>query len=203
MSYKTILLLVTVAALAFTNGFPASPGPAGVNGPAYTKDGKLEFPEHYREWVYLTSGFDMSYSPESQASGHHMFDNVFVNPEAHKAFMETGKWPDGTLLVLEGRNAESKGSINQKGNFQGAEVMAMEVHVKDSKRFPGKWAFFSFEESRLGKIFPQSADCYSCHAEHGAVDTTFVQFYPTLLKIAKSKGTLSPGYQKQTANRAQ
>jgi len=31
------------------------------------------------------------------------------------------------------------------------------------------------------------------------VDTTFVQFYPTLLPIAKSKGTLSASYQKETA----
>jgi hypothetical protein len=43
---------------------------------------------------------------------------------------------------------------------------------------------------------PQSAACYSCHTDHGAVDTTFVQFYPTLLPIAKAKTTLSPAYLK-------
>lgn len=40
------------------------------------------------------------------------------------------------------------------------------------------------------------ADCYSCHEQHAAVDTTFVQFYPTLLEIAKQKKTLSPSYLK-------
>jgi hypothetical protein len=39
-------------------------------------------------------------------------------------------------------------------------------------------------------------DCYSCHEQHGAVDTTFVQFYPTLLPIATQKGTLSAAYKK-------
>jgi aspartate oxidase len=29
------------------------------------------------------------------------------------------------------------------------------------------------------------------------VDTTFVQFYPTLLEIAKKKGTLAAGYMKE------
>ena len=29
--------------------------------------------------------------------------------------------------------------------------------------------------------------CYSCHEQHGAVDTTFVQFYPTLIDAAKQK----------------
>jgi hypothetical protein len=40
-------------------------------------------------------------------------------------------------------------------------------------------------------MIPRSPECYSCHAAHAAVDTTFVQFYPTLLPIARSKGTLS------------
>ena len=64
-------------------------------GPEYTSDGQMKAPEHYREWVYLTSGFDMSYSPADQTGdGHHMFDNVFVNPEAYKVFVQTGTWPD-------------------------------------------------------------------------------------------------------------
>jgi hypothetical protein len=152
----------------------------------------MKMPEHYREWVYLTTGFDMSYNPAMQMGDHHMFDNVFVNPEAYKAFVETGTWPDKTMLVLEGRRAEGKGSINQKGNYQSTDVMGVEVHVKDEARFPGRWAFFAFDDSKTAKMIPTSRDCYSCHAEHAAVDTTFVQFYPTLLPIAKSKGTLSP-----------
>jgi hypothetical protein len=162
----------------------------------YTSDAQLKLPEDYREWIYLTSGFDMSYNPASQMPGHHMFDNVFVNPEAYKAFVKTGTWPDQTMLVLEVRNAEGRGSINQKGNYQGAP-MGLEVHVKDEARFPGKWAFFGFNGSKTGKMVPLSADCYSCHAAHGAVDTTFVQFYPTLLPIATNKGTLDPAYLKE------
>src|SRR5690349_6170234 len=88
------------------------------SGPEYTSDGQLKLPENYRQWVYLTSGFDMSYNP-AMGMGHHMFDNVFVNPEAYKSFLQTGTWPDKTMLVLEVRNAEGKGSINQAGNYQG------------------------------------------------------------------------------------
>jgi hypothetical protein len=163
--------------------------------PGTTGNAELSYPEHYREWVYLTSGFDMSYNPGEQL-GHHMFDNVFVDPKAYQAFLATGTWPDKTMLVLEVRGAEGKGSINQKGNYQGTEVMGLEVHLKDESRFPSKWAFFSFDNGKTAKMIPTSADCYSCHAAHAAVDTTFVQFYPTLLTIAKSKGTLSPSYLK-------
>jgi hypothetical protein len=46
-------------------------------------------------------------------------------------------------------------------------------------------------------MIPTSADCYSCHAQHAAVDTTFVQFYPTLLPVATGKHTLSASYLKE------
>jgi len=167
------------------------------SGPAYTSAGDFKLPENYRQWVYLTTGFDMSYNT-AMSMGHHMFDNVFVDPASYKAFVETGTWPDKTTLVLEARGAEGKGSINQKGNFQ-SEVMAIEVHVKDEARFPGKWAFFGVDDGKTGKMFPVGAECYKCHAAHAAVDTTFVQFYPTLLPIAKSKGTLSAAYQQESA----
>ena len=69
-------------------------------------------------------------------------------------------------------------------------TLAIEAHVKDTARFPGGWAFFGFQGSELGKLFPITEPCYSCHEKNGAADTTFVQFYPTLLEIAKRKGTL-------------
>ena len=56
--------------------------------------------------------------------------------------------------------------------------------------------FFGFENGNTARMIPVSADCYACHKEHGAVDTTFVQFYPTLLPIAKSKGTAASGYRR-------
>lgn len=196
MAVQAKILLLSLMVLLAAGEFSASSAPAN-SAPDYTSDAQLKFPDHYREWIYLTTGFDMSYNPAMQMPDHHMFDNVFVNPEAYRTFVETGTWPDKTMLVLEGRGAEGKGSINQKGNYQGIGTMGVEVHIKDEAHFPGKWAFFAFDDSKTAKMIPTSANCYSCHAEHAAVDTTFVQFYPTLLPIAKSKGTLSPAYQKE------
>jgi hypothetical protein len=198
MMTKTTAVLLSVVVLLSATAFRQYATPPS-SGPEYTGDGQLKFPEHYRDWVYLTTGFDMSYNP-AMRMGHDMFDNVFANPEAYKSFLETGTWPDKTLLLIEARGAESKGSINQAGHYQG-DIMAIEVHVKDEARFPGKWAFFAFDGDKTAKakMIPTSADCYSCHAAHAAVDTTFVQFYPTLLPIARSKGTLSAAYQKESA----
>jgi len=195
-------LLIGVATLLFAltgSKAPASTqsSPKSSTAPVYTADGKLVFPPNYREWIYLTTGLDMDYSPTVNLAEHSMFDNVFVNPESYKAFLATGKWPDKTIFVLEGRVAGSKGSINKGGHYQTTEIMSRSIHMKDESR--GGWAFYGFGDGPNGDHIPQTAVCYSCHADHGAVDTTFVQFYPTLLDIAKQKGTFSAGYLKEQA----
>jgi len=163
---------------------------------SYDAKGHLQFPASYRDWVFLSSGFDMSYI--DTPSPMHVFDNVFVNPEAYRAFKETGTWPDKTIFVLEGRGAESKGSINKSGNFQGRKTIGYEIHVRDSARFKDNWAFFHFDKPEGAAIeMKHTAACYSCHQAHGAVDTTFTQFYPTLIGIAEQKGTLSANYLKE------
>jgi Cytochrome P460 len=195
-----IRLLVSFLILLQAGSVPAAnPDAASGQTPTYTSDGQLQFPVNYRQWVYLSSGIDMSYFNNGMAMDHSMFDNVFVNPDAYKAFLETGKWPDKTMLVLEVRVAGSNASINKSGHFQTGELMGREVHARDDSRFDGRWAFFGFDEKSTAKMVPKEAACYSCHQAHGAVDTTFVQFYPTLIDVAKSKGTLSMEYLKDEA----
>ena len=153
-------------------------------------------PERYREWIFLTSGLGMSYDPSPAMADHPMFDNVFVNPEAWRAFQQTGTWPDKTTLVLEIREAQGASSINRRGHTQSPERMGMEVHVKDA-RLKGGWAFYEFNGPGSAKPIDRPASCYQCHESHAAVDTTFVQFYPTLLGLAKTKHTLSAAYLKE------
>jgi hypothetical protein len=168
---KAITLALCLAATAFAQ--------------QYTKDGELVMPKDYREWIFLSSGIGMTYSGgESQNPA---FENVFVNPEAYREFLKTGTWPDKTVMVLEIRASESRVSINKNGRVQ-THIAATEAHVKDAAR--GGWAFYGFGDGGdKGKLFPKTADCYSCHQQNGATDTTFVQFYPTLIETSKKKGT--------------
>ena len=165
-----------------------APKPAAV----FTADGKLAFPEDYRTWIFLSAGMDMTYGPNAPTGGHHMFDNVFVDRAAHEAFLEAGRWPEGSIFVLEIRGGQQEGSINKHGLFQ-TGLMAVEAHVKD-RRYPGGWAFFGFQGRAPAQALPQTSACNQCHEQNAAVDTTFVQFYPTLLPVAKAKATLSEAY---------
>jgi hypothetical protein len=195
-----VVLAGLAAAVAASVGLAAlaeEPGPA-----RYTAEGKMEFPKDYRSWIYLSTGLDMSYTDLPSMPGMHMFDSVFVNRESFEAFQKTGTWPDKTVMVLEVRHGAGKGSINKHGQFQTADRVAVEAHVKDVARFKdtGGWAFFGFGggEGPAQKL-PAGAGCQACHEAHAAVDSTFVQFYPTLLPTAQAMETLSANYLKDEA----
>jgi len=190
----TISIVMAIGAVAALLAQQNSTGSART--PQFTGNNELVVPTDYREWIFLSSGLGMTYGPIGESNGDRplMFDNVFVAPAAYRAFIATGKWPELTMFVLEARSSISKGSINNGGHYQ-SERMAFEAEVKDSSRFPGNgWAFFALGNGQTAKMIPRSASCYTCHPDKGAVDNTFVQFYPTLLPVAKAKGTLTPAY---------
>ncbi|HXC55966.1 MAG TPA: cytochrome P460 family protein [Rhizomicrobium sp.] len=198
MTSRSIFTVAIAAVLAATLlGAAAEVGaPAGT--PQYDADGHLVFPADYREWVFLSSGLDMSYSATPAMPGAHMFNNVFAPRAAYRAFLKTGVWPDKTMLMLEGRSGGSNVSIARQGVVQTGEIMGLEVHVKDTARFKGGWAFFAFDGDKPAEQIAYTASCYSCHQAHAAADTTFVQFYPTLLPAATALGTLNPAYVRET-----
>jgi hypothetical protein len=196
-----MLIAASLMSLTLSAQQPKSVAPSiQSNEPQFTNDGQLVRPDNYREWIYLSSGLGMTYgfmdSVTNTAFGDR-FDNVFVTPQAYKVFNETGVWPDRTMFALEVRQSSTKGSINQGGHFQG-EAVGLEIHLKDKSRFPARWAFFQFGVVAGGTTKPlaASSSCQTCHSRNGAVDDTFVQFYPTLLPVATAKGTLRPGIDK-------
>jgi hypothetical protein len=185
---------VVCSAVAVASVAPRAQQPAAV--PSFTPAGELMKPADFREWIFLTSGLGMTYTePAPNAAARpQAFTNVYVNPSSYREFMKSGKWPEQTMFVLEIRASASEGSINRGGHYQ-TELRAIEAAVKDSKRFSEGWGYFNFgpANERVAAL-PTSAPCYTCHNENAAVEHTFVQFYPTLMEVAKRLGTVNPGY---------
>jgi hypothetical protein len=198
LSPSLIAALTASAAAIFLCAAAEGPASMDPDAPRYDAAGRLIPPADYRDWVFLSSGVDMSYSERPAMADAHMFDNVFAPRAAYAEFKRTGVWPDKTVLMLENRGGKSKGSINRQGLFQTGEVMGLEAHVKDTARFKGGWGFFSIEGGAPAGQIDYTAACYACHAAHGAADTTFVQFYPTLLPVATRLKTLNPAYVAET-----
>jgi len=201
---RSLLLIVSISVLVGSI-IGIGKGQEGKSrAPEFTSDNRLVRPKDYREWIYVSSGLGMTYGPAARAQQDSppLFDNVFVEPSAFRCFLQTGQWPDKTIFVLEVRSSSTQRSINKGGNFQDA-LVAVEAEVKDEARFSEKWAYFSFGENgplRDTASALSKEACYSCHYANGAVENTFTQFYPTLLLIANTKGTLNPGYKPNSSS---
>lgn len=165
------------------------------DGPTYINGNDLVRPPNYREWIFIGSGLGMTYEGEAaRPNTAPIFTTVFVNPAAYRGFMDTGTWPDKSVFVLEFRRSQSEAPPNTAGRFQ-SDLVGVEAEVKDS-RFPDGWAFYNF---RMATSAPplagkDVASCVECHTKQTAVERTFVQFYPTLLEVARQKGTVKPGF---------
>ncbi len=170
--------------------------PAQGDGPQYVAGtNNLIRPDNYREWIFAGSSLGLNYPAPGTAPGPDQFNNVFVNPSAYRSFMQTGKWPDKTVYVLEFRGVGTEAVQNRQGKFQ-TNIVGFEANVKDS-RFPDGWAYFGFRDGEKSAA-PLAGDavkrCIDCHTAHTAVERTFVQFYPSLFDVAKKMGTVRKDY---------
>jgi hypothetical protein len=197
---KKVIVAVLAVSYVIAAGQALRAGQAVDGQPRYTGDMNLVRPTDYREWTFISSGLGMTYTPPSTEAqtqtGPPTFGNVFVTPSSYRSFLQTGKWPDKTVFVLEFRTSGSDASINKAGRFQ-SDLLSVEAEVKDA-RFPDGWAFFNFGPAASlqdsAAPLPVSRGCVECHTAHTAVERTFVQFYPTLMDVARRKGTVKPGF---------
>jgi len=189
---RLIGLILALVACALLGAAPDEKGPR----PQYDEKGQLFRPTDYREWIFLSAGYGMNYSPGPD--GHEIFTNVFVQRWAYDEFVQSGKWPEQSMFVVDERDAGSRSSINQKGHYQ-TDLTALAVEVKDSARNPDKWAYYFFNaEGKTAQAMPKGNPCWQCHDANAAVEHTFVQFYPTLKPVAKKFGTYNEAREQVT-----
>jgi hypothetical protein len=195
---RLVLILGVVGAVGFSLGVFGQQQPQ--DGPGYVNGTSLVRPRDYRSWTFIGAGLGLTYQGETGSRAAPMFTNVFVNPSSYRAFMQSGTWPNATVFILEVRRSKTDGTPITGGQFQG-DLVGIEAEVKDA-RFEDGWAFFNFSERNTSTLLdvaePLSGKalepCVQCHTEHTAVERTFVQFYPTLLEVARQKGTVKPGF---------
>lgn len=197
MKWTFVLLAAVLLVVLATSRDTVAQAEAG-DGPRYENGTNLVRPIDYRAWTFLSSSLNMTYESPSEGSRPQLFQNVFVNPSSYRGFMQTGRWPDETIFILELRLSSTEGAITAAGQFQ-SDLFALEAEVKDS-RFSDGWAFYEFgtaaSMSEVAKPLSGArvAPCIECHTEHTAVERTFVQFYPTLMEVARQMGTVKPGF---------
>jgi hypothetical protein len=162
------------------------------------KNGELERPTGFREWIYVGTPVTPNELNNGQAAfpEHH---NVYIDPKSWAHWKKTGEFRDGTILMKELVSVGSKAAVSGSGYFQG-DFIGLEATIKSKKHFPnepGNWAYYSFSNSDLktlnetAKAFP-AASCNGCHAGAAADDFVFTQYYP-VLRGGKGKGEKATG----------
>lgn len=185
--------IVTAAFVAHAgqrdSSVPSSPDEA-----TYTSEGLLEFPAQTERWMTLGASIGGRYAegafdPKNPGS----INIVQIEPTAYRALRDTGHYPDGTMLLLTFYDARSKTDPQLKGFVQG-DVQSREIHVLDRRRFPEEGgAFFLFPGTgaKVGLRQAVGSDCFQCHSQHGQLDATFAQFYPSIRDLthdARARG---------------
>lgn len=158
----------------------------------YDSDGKMKLPTGYRAWVFLGAPLTPNGLNNNKA-GFPEYHNVYVEKKNVDAYMKTGEFPEGTVIVKEltrvldptfpdGSRKEPSG----RGYFNG-EFNGIDLSVKDSKRYAktNGWGYYTFghhplpyDETAAEKPV---AECAGCHLANVAkTDMTWIQFYPIL-----------------------
>lgn len=160
-------------------------------GPVWAADGQLVLPKGYREWVYLGSPLTPN-ALNDGAAGFPEYHNVYIQPQAFRAYRETGTFPEGTIMLKELQLAQegqeddgSRYEVSGRGYFPGA-FNGIDISVKDSARFPeGQgWGYFNFGHhappyAETAAAAPVSA-CAQCHIDSADEDMVFLRFYAPL-----------------------
>jgi hypothetical protein len=160
--------------------------------PSYDQEGRLLRPVGYEKWVVVGTSIGLGYSDgdKNDPKSPGTFHNVYLQPEAFDHYVQTGEFPEQTVFIVtnnKSRPANTKGSVSRKG-FVASPTSGLEVAVKDTKRFSDGWAYFMFhdapEKAKPETVHAERAfdrkDCFDCHAEHGADDNVFTQYYSVL-----------------------
>jgi hypothetical protein len=158
----------------------------------FDSDGKLQLPTGFRRWVFVGAPLTPNGLNNGKA-GFPEYHNVYVEAKNVDAYLKTGSFPEGTVIVKEltrvlsptfpdGSRTEPSG----RGFFNG-EYNGIDLTVKDSKRFAktNGWGFFTYGHHPLpyAKTAAESpaSECAGCHIANVAkTDMTWVQFYPLL-----------------------
>ncbi|BBM03350.1 hypothetical protein GL2_34240 [Microbulbifer sp. GL-2] len=153
------------------------------------KQGNITLPQDYRRnWTFLGS-----YQVKSSNGKGWDTHNVYIQPEAVKAFRENGKFPDGAVLVKDVNSTQSE-PLTTGLAYYSSDLQFTFMMVKDAEgRFPKNeawaegwgWALFkpgiakSETENWKGSGLN---NCFGCHLPAKNNDWVYTQGYQQVLQ---------------------
>ena len=155
--------------------------------------GSISLPSDFdRKWVFLgtwsIAGEDVEQSAAASGHGAAALHNVYTQPSTVEVFRNTGKFPDGAVLIKELLNTKTAQMTTGKVS-RGKKIEGWFIMVKDTKsRFPGNklwgdgWGWSLFDAKKKLTTKDYKAECLGCHIPAKRNDWVYVEGYPLLRK---------------------
>jgi hypothetical protein len=147
--------------------------------------GNLHVPSDYRTAYEVLGTWAVA---KDEGAGSKQLHVVYASPGSIAAFRKDGRFPDGTILVKEVFNTNTKamttGTVSSAGTRAGWFVM-----VKDKAgRFPGNklwgdgwgWSWFDAKDAQKTTSTNYKTDCQGCHVPAQKTDWIYTSGYPVL-----------------------
>jgi len=147
--------------------------------------GNLHVPDAYRTAYQSLGSWAVA---ANQGQGSKELHVVYASPGTITAYRESGRFPDGAVLVKEVFHAATgemtTGTVSHAGTLKGWFVM-----MKDSNgRHPGNklwgdgwgWSWFDATNPAKTTSTDYKTNCLPCHVPAKASDWVYVSGYPAL-----------------------
>ncbi|MER8634450.1 cytochrome P460 family protein [Mesorhizobium opportunistum] len=149
---------------------------------------KLTVPtvDYRTKWVSLGSFSLLSDEPDKGAKQLHV---VYTQPESVEAYLKTGTFPDGTVLIKDVYGTKTEDLTTGRSSYAdtliGRFVMVKDKSNKRASVSPlwgdgWGWAFYEGAETQKTVTTDYRGDCLSCHEPARNQGLVYTQGYPIL-----------------------
>ena len=176
-------LVGSAVTLMLVNGIPSSEGVTRAN--VVDANGSLRVPESYRtRYQHLGS---WAIAADSGRSSKEMHD-VYASPGAIDAYRESGRFPDGTVLVKEvfgtSTAGMTTGTVSHAAKLKGWFVMVRDSgNTRQGNPLWGDgwgWSWFDADKPLKTTSTDYKTDCRGCHVPAQSTNWIYVDGYPAL-----------------------
>jgi cytochrome P460 len=192
--FAPAVLAVAAAAVAWVQNKGAAAADdimqrAAAKPPAVDAEAVLQVPavDYRKEWVQLGA---FSILADNSADGAKQLHIVYTARQNVEAYLRTGRFPDGAVLVKDVFTARTEalptGTSSYAGDLAGRFVMVKNDagRLGTGPRFGDGWGWAFYEGAEMTRTVTADYknDCLPCHEPARGQDLVYLQGYPLLRK---------------------
>ena len=180
-----ILSIVGLLGAVSIAAYRGQMGMGGATGTVVDANGNLRVPADYRTSYQFLGSWAIAADKGQGSKALHV---VYASPGTIAAYRESGRFPDGSVLVKEVYQTATQpmttGTVSHAGKLDGWFVMVKESKdIHPNNRLWGDgWAWSWFDAGNALKTTSKDykTDCLSCHMPAQATDLVYIPGYPSL-----------------------